>query len=70
MSKQDYQNALGAYLKPISDTENVTFYTKSGQSVQGNDILNIKEVKVEKLESNNISESQLMQEMESFMREL
>ena len=70
MSKQDYQAALGAYLKPISDTDNVTFFPKSGPSVKGSEILNIKEVSIEKLESNNISENQLMQEMELFLREL
>jgi hypothetical protein len=70
MTKQDYQSALGAYLKPISDTDNITFHPKSGQSVKGTEILNIKEVFIEKLESNNISENQLMQQMELFMREL
>lgn len=70
MNKEEYQNALGAYLKPISDTDNLTFYTKDGQSVNGSEILNVRQVKIEKLESNNISENQLMQEMELFLKEL
>jgi len=70
MSKEDYQSTLGAYLKPISDTDNITFYPKNGPSVKGSEILNIKEVQIEKLESKNISENQLMQEMEMFLREL
>ncbi len=70
MSKQDYQNALGAYLKPISDTDNVTFHPKKGPAVSGSEILNVEEVEVEKLESNNISENELMQKMEAFLRNL
>lgn len=70
MSKQEYQDALGAYLKPISDTDNITFFPKSGPPVKGKEILNIKEVEIERLESKNISEKHLMQQMELFLSEL
>lgn len=70
MTKENYQDALGSYLKPISDTDNVTFYPKKGQVVSGSEILNVKEVNIEKLKSGNINEKNLMQEMELFLREL
>jgi hypothetical protein len=70
MTKQDYQGALGAYMKPISDTDNVTFYPKSGSPVKGSEILRVKPVKVERLESNNISENDLTQQMELYLSEI
>ncbi len=70
MSKQDYQNTLGAYMKPISDVDNVTFYPKKGSPVKGREILRVKPVDIEKLESNNISEKDLMIQMEQFLSEL
>lgn len=70
MTKQDYQNALAAYMKPISDVDNVTFYPKNGSPVKGTEILRVKSVDIEKLESNNISEKGLMIQMEQFLSEL
>ncbi|MVW93867.1 hypothetical protein FCL53_18070 [Elizabethkingia meningoseptica] len=70
MSQDDYQRALGAYMKPISETENVTFYPKKGIPVKGSDILKTKSVDVELTQSGKLSEQNLKQEMERFLREL
>lgn len=69
MTQEDYQNSFGAYLKPIADTENVTFYPKKGAPINGSDILAIKDVSIEETDSGKISEPQLRQEMERYLRE-
>jgi len=70
MSQDDYQRALGAYMKPITETENVTFYPKKGIPVKGSDILKTKSVDVELTQSGKLSEQHLKQEMERFLKEL
>ncbi|MDV3814172.1 hypothetical protein CMU15_00305 [Elizabethkingia anophelis] len=70
MSQDDYQRVLGAYMKPISETENVTFYPKKGVPVSGSDILKTKSVDVELTQSGKLSEQHLKQEMERFLKEL
>ncbi|SMP09051.1 hypothetical protein [Chryseobacterium profundimaris] len=70
MSSDDYQRVLGAYMKPISDTENVTFYPKKGSPVKGSDILTTKQVDIDLTQSGKLSEQHLKQEMERFLREL
>lgn len=70
VSKEEYQKILGAYLKPISDTENVTFIPKSGKPINSSEILSTKTVKIEVTESNKISEPQLFQEMEKYLNEI
>lgn len=70
ISKEEYQNTLGALLKPISDTDNITIYPKKGRPISGKDVLKIKEVNIETTESNQISRTQLIQEMERFVLEL
>ncbi|WP_100074947.1 hypothetical protein [Chryseobacterium camelliae] len=66
----DYQRVMGAYLKPISDVENVTIYPKNGQPISGKDLHKIKTVIVETVESGKISEEQLYQQMENFINEI
>lgn len=70
ISKEEYQKILGAYMKPISDTENVIFVPKKGSPIKGSEILRIKIVKIETTETNKVSEPQLLQEMESFLTDI
>jgi len=70
MSKEEYQRSMGAFMKPISDTDNIALYPKKGRPISGTDILKIKEVSIETTDSGRISENQLTQEMEKFLKEL
>lgn len=70
MDENDYKKLLGAYMKPISDTDGVSFKLNNGKTIKGSDILHTKTVDVEKLDKVRISEQELMQEMEQFLREL
>ena len=71
MSDEDYKKALGAYLKPVSDLDNVTFKRSDNKSeVKGKDLLLTKAVKVETTQSGKIVEQQLLLEMSKFLIEL
>ena len=70
MSKDDYQKLLGAYMKPISDTDNITFNTKKHGKIKGSEINRTKLVDIELTETGKINEPQLYQEMEKFLNEL
>ncbi|MGJ7025053.1 hypothetical protein [Petrimonas sulfuriphila] len=70
MKKEDYEKLMGMYLKPIAETDDVVFTTKKGTKVKGSDILRTKVVDIELTDSKKISEPQLFQEMERFLKEL
>lgn len=70
MTQEDYDKAIGAYMKPVSDTENITFIPKKGRPINGNEILRTKRVAVEMIDSGKLSESQLYKEMEMFIQEI
>lgn len=71
MTTQEYQNILGAYLKPVSDLDNVTFKRKDGKSeIKGRDLLRTQVVDIETTHSGKIVEQQLLQEMSKFMLDL
>jgi len=70
MSDEDYGKIMGAYLKPISETDNISFTTRNGNKITGTDILRVKSVEIEETSSGKISENQLSQEMEKFLQEL
>lgn len=71
MSEEDYKKALGAYLKPVSDLENVSFKRADNKTeVKGKDLLMTKSVKIETTISGKIVEQQLLQEMSKFLIEL
>ncbi|AMD84118.1 hypothetical protein SAMN05444369_10883 [Capnocytophaga haemolytica] len=70
MKEKDYQNYFGAQLKPISDLENVTFITKKGKTIKGDEMQEMQEFKVETTDSGKISEPELKQAMEKYLREL
>jgi hypothetical protein len=70
MSEEDYQKIMGAYMKPISETDDITFSTKKHGTIKGSDILKTKIVDIELTETNKINEPQLYQEMEKFLNEL
>ena len=70
MSKKDYEKALGAFLKPVSETDDISFTPKKGNKIRGTDLLKVKPVEIELTDSGKISENQLQQEMEKFLQEL
>jgi len=70
MKKEAYEKIMGAYLKPISETDDVVFTTKKGKKINCSDILMTKDVLIELTESKMISEEQLLQEMELFIQEI
>ncbi|WP_227317421.1 hypothetical protein [Cedecea davisae] len=71
MTTQEYQKILGAYLKPVSDLDNVTFKRKDGKSeVKGRDLLRTQTVNIETTQSGKIVEQQLLQEMSKFLLDL
>lgn len=69
MEEEDYNKLLGAYMKPVGDSEGVTLNLKNGKTIKGTDILVTKVVEIEKLDV-GISEPALMIEMEKFLKEL
>jgi hypothetical protein len=70
ISNDDYQRMLGAYMKPISDTDNITFNTKKHGKIKGSEINRTKLVDIELTETGKINEPQLYQAMEKFLNEL
>lgn len=70
MDEDDYEKLLGAYMKPIGDDDGITFKLKNGKKITGSNILRIKDIEVEMIDDTRISEPALIQEMESFLREL
>ena len=70
MEEEDYEKLLGAYMKPISDADGVTFKLKNGKKITGSNILRTKNVEIETIDDVRISEPALIQEMEEFLREL
>jgi hypothetical protein len=70
VSKDEYQKFMGAYLKPISETDDISFMTKNNGRVTGSEILKTKNVDIELTDTSKISEPALYQEMEKFLSEL
>lgn len=70
MTQEDYDKAIGAYMKPVSDTESITFIPKAGRPISGNEILKTKRVTVKMSDSGKLSENELYQKMEIFIREI
>ena len=67
MEEEDYEKLLGAYMKPISDADGVTFKLKNGKKITGSNILRTKNVEIEMIDDVRISEPALIQEMEEFL---
>lgn len=71
MTDDEYKRALGAYLKPVSDLDNVSFKRRDNKTeVKGKDLLLTKPVSIETTQSGKIVEQQLLQEMTKFLVEL
>lgn len=70
MSEEEYQRLYGAYLKPISDIDNISFKDKNGNQIKGKDVLKTKNVNIETTETGELVEPQLNQEMIRFLNEL
>ena len=66
----DFENILGSTMKPIGDTDDITFKLKNGKTIKGSTILVTKEVEIELTEDGLISEKALMLEMLDFLKRL
>ena len=66
----DAQKYLGAVLKPIADTDNIEIKTNNGGTIKGSTLQKTKDVELGTTESNMISETELSQAMETFLKEL
>ena len=67
---KDSQAFLGPILKPMSDLDNFEIKTKTGETIKGSTIQRSKDISLETNELGMISEPQLSQEMEAFLKEL
>lgn len=70
MEEEDYEKLLGAYMKPVCDTDGVTLNLKNGKKITGSNILVSDDVEVEMIDAIRISEKDLMLEMEKLLRKL
>lgn len=71
MSEEEYKRVLGAYLKPVSDLENISFKrTDNKTEIKGKDLLKTKRVSIETTSSGKIVEQQLLKQMSAFLVEL
>ena len=70
ITDEQYKKSFGALLKPISDLDYLTFYTKREGKINGEKILLTKPVDIELTENGMLSEPQLYQEMSNFLQEL
>lgn len=70
MDESDYKNAIGALLKPMSDIDNTTFHTKTGKIRKASDLLKFKQVEINLTESGRLSEQEVYQAMEKYLKEL
>lgn len=71
MSEEEYAKALSAYLKPVSDLDNISFKTAAGNTIKkGTDVVMIKPVNIDTTESGKINEQTLLQEMGKFLNEI
>lgn len=57
-------------LKPVSDLDNISFKTRSGTSVTGNELQKTKLVEVDTTDTGKLNEQTLSQQMELFIKEL
>ncbi|MCD8386236.1 MAG: hypothetical protein LUD17_05010 [Bacteroidales bacterium] len=70
MDKATYQKLMGAVAKHLSDDNGLIIRGKNGQKLTGKEIKETKNVRIDLTESGNISEPQLQQEMEIYLKEL
>lgn len=70
MTEEEYEKELSAYMKPISDTENVVFNTKNGGRILGNELLHTKSCEIDLLEDGTPNEQTIRNEMTKYLIEL
>lgn len=68
--ESSYKELLSAPLKPVSEIDNVKYKTKEGKIISGREVLRTKNVEIELVEKDIISEPQLIQEMQRFAMEI
>lgn len=67
---ESFDKIMGAILKPVADTENITIIKKNGEKIKGSRFEKVNNVSIEITKSNMISEVLLSQAMELFLKEL
>lgn len=70
MTEEEYEKELSAYMKPISDTENVVFNTKNGGKISGNELLHTKSCEIDLLEDGTLNEQTIRSEMTKYLTDL
>ncbi|MFV0481862.1 MAG: hypothetical protein ACK5LP_07750 [Campylobacteraceae bacterium] len=70
MSEDEYSKSIGAMLKPVSDTENISFTDRSGNTIKADEMLKVKPVKIDVTTSGKLSEQDIKQEMSKFLGEI
>jgi hypothetical protein len=71
MSKSEYDKRLAnAFVKPISDIDDIEIDTKKNGKIKGSEIRRIKSVVIELTDTGKINEKLLYQEMERFLAEV
>lgn len=70
MTVEDYKAHLSAYIKPVTDADDVRIKLKHGKVVKGKDVLCTKTVSIQRLDPIRISEPDLFQELKYFMKDI
>lgn len=71
MTREEYENILGASLKPVSDVDNIIFKPKKGGAdIKGKDLLKTKLVSISTTSNGRLNENEVFQAMSNFIIEL
>ncbi|RHA79012.1 hypothetical protein [Phocaeicola coprophilus] len=69
MSEDDYKRELSAFLKPVSDAENIEFKTPKGQ-IKGTDLLLSEIADIDLLEDGSLNEKTILMAMTNYLVKL
>jgi hypothetical protein len=70
MAQEEYQRVMGAVTRQITNDAGIALKTKDGNRYTGESIKVVREVTVERTNSNRIVEEHLKQLMEAFLNDL
>jgi hypothetical protein len=70
MKEEEYQNIMSAMLKSFDNEDDITALTKNKEKIKGSHFSRSKQVSLEIIKNNLISESSLQDEMKKFLFEL
>lgn len=67
MTEEDYEKELSAYMKPISDVDNIELTSNKKETIKGQDILLTKTVEIDLLDEGSLNEKTVLHEMVRFL---